>query len=119
MHQDASANSIRGNIELRSILPGEMILTHLFCSQLLTARRQGLGLLGVNAKDLQDDANPPHDLLDAIHIVFNRRGTRTVDELADAIVEDETTLPDIVPTSPSLVWAATRITAELRENHVS
>jgi hypothetical protein len=100
-------------------LPDEMILMHLFYSRLLTARRQGLGLLGVNAKDLQDEANPPHDLLDAIHSVINRKGIRTVDELADAIVEDESTLLDIVPTSPSLEWAAARITAVLREKHVS
>ena len=93
----------------------EMILMHLLYSRLLTARLQGVGLLGVNVRTLQNEANPPRDLLDAIHSAMTRRGIRTVDELADAIAADEASLPSVVPTSPRLEGAASRITDVLRE----
>ena len=38
----------------------------LFYSRLLTARRQGFGLLGVRADNLRDAHDPPRDLLGAI-----------------------------------------------------
>jgi hypothetical protein len=93
--------------------PDGAILMKLFYSRLLTARRQGCGLLGVRADNLRDEDNPPRDLLGAIVVEMERRSIRTVDDLADAIVNDESKLRGNVPTSASLQKTAHQISAVL------
>ena len=95
-------------------MPDELALVTVIYTRYLTARATGHDLFGLQRFPLVDPDQPPAELIEAIAEMIRARGWGSIDDVAQAIHDEEARLPTIPPV-PGLEGAARQVTVILAE----
>jgi hypothetical protein len=93
----------------------EHLLVWIIYLRFITARMTGDDLFGLSRIPVDDFDNPPPEMVAAILSFLRTRGFRTIDDVAQAIVEEEAKLPTNVPPAPEFAEVARQVTLILAE----